>query len=467
MSCKLSKSMKKSEVRFDKEFEVEGTWWLPENQDNKVSGKLSYLVSGGIKLEVFNKFQDFPKVVHGTLTYGLQVSLIGCYPENTLLIISNFNIPKKFDISMAFFGKHFNEKKISELNFKKMNLHFTFLDWFRDHGAEFDQMNINNSNNLKFTYQYAIKIEEIKTEILYSQTLKPPNGKNITHNNKSSLSIIPKTKASFDWFLKVISDLTNFLSLVSDVRNQHTQVLFYTNDNDYVSFLHQLSFPVDKKELNNIRIKMIQFAPIKDKLEDILQLWFKKSNELRPVFDLFFSVVMHPNLYEQSKFIHLSQALEIFHRKTDPFEKEFKKFKDIVTKDIENLTFDEKFKKSVLWKLDSCNKTILSNRLKKVILPLEENLKEQLINPFREGDKKTGNEEKDDKRKDEEEFVNDVVNIRNNLTHHNPYNDSPPKRKALHHYTEKLFILLSYLILVEVGFPKDLVSKNFRNELTL
>ena len=481
--------MKKSDVRFDSEFEEEGTWWLPEHQDNKVSGKLSYSIANGIKLKIryannfFNEpYGDDPEIINGILTCGLQVSLLKClkiHDDNQINFSPNYRkqTTQIFHIPEAFFGKHFNEKEISELNFKKMKLHFTFIDWFRDHGEEFNQMNINNSDNLKCTYQYAIEIKNIKTKILYSQTLKAPNGENITHNNKSSLSIIPETKASFDWFLTAASDLANFLSLVSDMRNQYNQVLFYINDNDYVSFLHQLSFPVDKQELNNIRAKMIQFAPIKDKFADILQSWFKKSNELRSVFDLFFSVVMHPKLYEQSKFIHLTQALEIFYKpqKISPLvplsKKEFKKSKNILKKAIQDLNVNEKFKHFASEKLkywrNSPNLS-LQKKLKKIISPMEQKLKEQLIHPFKEKNKRDDDKEKRGNiAENEEKFLRDIRVIRNKLTHSNTYNDTLSKRKALSYYTKKLFILLSYLILIEVGFPKDLVSKNFRNELTL
>ena len=470
--------MKISDVRFDSEFEEDGTWWLPENQDNKFNGKLSYSPTNGIELKNFNgnnlvialndptggieqnfngvskRYSSDNKTVYGKLKSGLEVSLfdLSAWLNNR----SNFNIFR------AFFGKHVEKKDLSQIHFQKVKIDFNFLDTLKDNNEIYDVYERNaqnkNLNNWKLKNAYEIEIDNIKAEISYSQNIEPK--KHL--ESVEDIIITPETKVPFNWFSKVISDLENFLLLISDMHVQRTQILFYINDNDYISFLHKLNFPVDKKEMNYPRVKMIEVRHVKDKLGDILQSWFKISDELRPVFDFFFGVKINPSLYEESQYIHLMQALEIFLRKTDHFEllpkKAFQEFKNIMTKtikDLKDLDFSKDFKESAKSKLQYWNEPSLRERLKRVISSLDEDLKNRLIHHIRGGDK-------------EKIFINKVVNIRNDLIHHGAYKDDSKGKDIPHYdnisyYIKKLLVLLSYLILVEVGFPKDLVSKNLRS----
>ena len=50
--------MTTQDIQFDSEFEIEGMWWLPENQDNKISGSLSYSFKDGITLKTLNHFKS-------------------------------------------------------------------------------------------------------------------------------------------------------------------------------------------------------------------------------------------------------------------------------------------------------------------------------------------------------------------------------------------------------------------------
>ena len=121
--------MKISDVRFDSEFEEEGIWWLPENQDNKISGKLSYSISSGIRLKIVHSKPFFEQqesrldVIHGILKSGLQISLFRCLEIHNLFRYfssnSSLKITKIFYIHDAFFGKHFEEKDLSQIRFQK------------------------------------------------------------------------------------------------------------------------------------------------------------------------------------------------------------------------------------------------------------------------------------------------------------------------------------------------------------
>ncbi|MDE0119569.1 MAG: hypothetical protein OXM55_06130 [Bdellovibrionales bacterium] len=156
------------------------------------------------------------------------------------------------------------------------------------------------------------------------------------------------------------------------------------------------------------------------------------------------------NLHVKSQFLHLTQAIEIFHRKKNdssyylPVE-EFEKFKKIITATIYNWPPEKQFREAFTQgKLKYANEFSLSTRFKKIISSLETNFKNNFF----------GNER---------EFINDVVILRNNLIHQGSSDTDQSELKKLLKYTMQLSILLSYLILTEIGIPKALVSKNLIN----
>ena len=158
--------------------------------------------------------------------------------------------------------------------FKKAKIDFNFLDALKNSNEIYERNTQDESlNNRKLKNTYKIEIDNIKTEISYSQNIKPEKD---LENVLEGIIITPETKISFDWFFRAISDLENVLSLISDIHVQRTQMLFYINDNEYISFLHQLSYPVDKKEINKVRLRsqVIEVKHVKDKLGNILQSWF-------------------------------------------------------------------------------------------------------------------------------------------------------------------------------------------------
>ena len=458
--------MQIQDIQFDSEFNIKGVWWLPD-KNNEVSGSLSYSVRDGIKLETSltrdknNNLIEFQKryqpIIYGRLVSGLKVSLFECKQTHdySLMDQNEKHISQKFYISTVFFGTFLKEEE-SQLNFKKMTVYFSHLEeWLSTGGVISDnrQSLQEKSKGDGFTLTYrrptlpSFTIEEIGSKVELRSELKVPN-KGWHHYSlvhKCSLTISPYKKKSFSWFSQIALDFENFLSLLSDTESQCTKMLLYTTDtkDNYVSVLHQIMNPIHRVEFLSSLEMIISFREIQESFEEILKLWFKKSNELRPVFDLFFSVRNNKNLYVQSQFLHLTQAIEIFHREIDPstylLDQDFETFKNTIKDTNEKWPFSQEFQTSFLNRLEHANEFSLRTRLKKIILSLDSKLSKEFFH-------------------DKNKFIQDVIYYRNKLTHHGP-NKKDQLGKKLYYYNIKLSLLLSYLILTEIGIAKELVSQ--------
>lgn len=479
--------MKEQEIQFDSEFEIEGFFSLTENQSNSLSGILSYSPQGRIKLKIRgiskNEFREdrYYEVIHGNFQSGIKVSLFECY---MLSYSASSPVPffnASFEVCTAFFGKHLQGKKTSDLKFKKMTLYLSHLEeWLFlppvfDLKEETGLLNFiydnhpqKNENEYTLTYKhpeipsFKISIDRVETEIklfpelnIYSEGYYDRSFKRCC-----SLSLSCNIEKSFDWFWKVSRKLENFLSLLTDSESRCVKFLLFTNDkeNNCLTILRERAHVVYDKKFRSSRM-IVSYKSIEKIFKEILETWFKKSDELQPVLDLFFLVKNNTGIAVQTEFLHLVQAVEVFHRKTDSSrylsEEDFEKLKCKIIKKIKNdLRGVGGFRESFLNKLKYGNELSLRQRLKKIVSSLDEKLypsdsqgKISLSNLLLEN-----------------EDVKIIVDKRNELTHKGPKKRGHLEVEKLYYYNTKLSILLSYLILIETGVPKNLVSEGLIRE---
>ena len=89
------------------EFEYNGIWWLPENQDEKISGTLTFNTAEGAYLELigsFKKIEDLNKVLNPNIILGItyngkSITLYKCYESRSHFSMRNLSIKMRH-----FFG---------------------------------------------------------------------------------------------------------------------------------------------------------------------------------------------------------------------------------------------------------------------------------------------------------------------------------------------------------------------------
>ena len=178
------------------------------------------------------------------------------------------------------------------------------------------------------------------------------------------------------------------------------------------------------------------FKDISQSFEKYIKLWFIRAEILSPVFDLYFSNIYTPKMYEEIRFLNVAQAIESYHRRMettkkfdiDPKEHEERLIKIICFAPIE-------YKDWLLAKLKYSNEVSLSQRLKEM-LTHHEKIAEIFI----------GN------KKEQKKFIRSVVDTRNFLTHFDKKSEAKGvKGFGLSILIEKIKIIIKTCLLEEIG----------------
>lgn len=154
------------------EFEKEGYWFLPGNEDNKVHGKIIYsgentstlLVSEQIMVlepEVQLLHGQRIDVIHGLLfqQQESEVTLFGCYqePSNTF--------PTKIFVDLIIVGHHF--ESINNVQLTGITARYTLLEEWVDNPGFRLSWDTNNSNS----YLTKVEVEQILGEPIFLGSL--------------------------------------------------------------------------------------------------------------------------------------------------------------------------------------------------------------------------------------------------------------------------------------------------------
>lgn len=201
-------------------------------------------------------------------------------------------------------------------------------------------------------------------------------------------------------------------------------------------------FPSNIKKIDSYYM-LFTFKDIQENFELVLNNWFNKNELLKPVYDLYFSTIYNPFTYLNHKFLSLVQALEAYHRKMyggnylsdEQYNRITSKIKSVIDEELTgeiNNTFKQK--------LAYLNEYSLRKRLKNIL-----EIHEETTNLF------IGNKR---------DFVNDVVNTRNYLTHFdNKLTEHAKNGRELYQLTLGLQQILNICLLYELGIPKEQIAE--------
>ncbi len=148
-----------------KEFEYDCIWWLPENRDNTVPGKLKFHPVEGLKLQLigsfkgpknFNTFLQLP-IILGLTSTGEPITLYKCYESQSHMSVPGF-LSSSFIASFAFLGCHFKEEE--EIRFDSLSINYSHLEeWTGITGFQFN----TDSKNMKLpiVFQKKLKLKSV------------------------------------------------------------------------------------------------------------------------------------------------------------------------------------------------------------------------------------------------------------------------------------------------------------------
>jgi hypothetical protein len=182
------------------------------------------------------------------------------------------------------------------------------------------------------------------------------------------------------------------------------------------------------------------FFVLQDRFPETLVKWFDSMNKLRPVYEVFFSMFRSSRMYLQSQFLHLSQAVESFHRRTVGGlylrEDQYEAVKSVVIAAIPP-TLDTGLRARLKSQIKYANEPSLRRRLTGILEGLSERELSMIC-------------------QNSGEFIGAIVDTRNYLTHLDESSgEDILEDQQLLHAGQKLELLLTILLLKHLGLPED------------
>lgn len=460
-----------------KEFDYKGIWFLPEKLERQVCGTLKFTPDEGAILDLIGSFKDITginkmidaKIILGIASNGTKITLYDCFETNSNFSSTGFQT-SSFHASIVFVGAHF--QKTGDIHFKSLSIHYSHLDeWVNISGFDIKQSLAENEVVIKYKLPqpfHANISDDLKISLNVNAT--GPSWslvqKEATIKQKTKIKIEPSKDMLFEDYRKIINQIQNFLSLgvtepvypfnIEGTTEINKEII---NDRVHNPPVEIFFKPPEIFKLSKILppiYMLFTFKDISGRFESFLKNWLEKAELLEPVYNLYFGTLYNSHMYLEHKFLSLAQAIESYHQRIY----EGKYLSDAQYKEVYNTLVnaipneaESNLKDRLKKYLQYGNEFSLRTRLKKIF-----NKHQEILDLFINKDHADA-------------FINDIVNIRNYLTHYNK--DSKEQDicgEVLYHLTCKLEILLEICLLMELGFSqneiKSLFSRNrkYQNE---
>lgn len=454
------------------EFELEGYWWLPENENNRVLGILKYNQFKGVDLEVYGPLEKVNQLeykandenkkdtIYGISFNGEKVTIRNCIKIEKIitdkfiketyrgleLFIGNAHIYKEFYPIKIYVDFNLLNSWISRENpysikttLDKRNLRkFEFIYNLPDHKSfKFNFNNLYINFGFKFEYQIC---EEIFGKF-YSR-------------EKVYFFIEVKDQVDFVEYNRIINIFQSFLTFATSDIVIPQKMYVYLSDNQLLEYYSTFTINISFLEYKLRENMLLPYHEIEKNFIDIFNKWV----ELYDLLDLNFLNSLYLKILNPIyMFISLVPRIETFFINKYPEKNEIiEKDKYIILREkiikiIENFykNYNLNFKKDKdIWinKIESLNIITLKRILKLIMKNLEMILYNlQLF--------KNKNEIK--------EFINDVIYSRNYYIHLNKkYKNKAKKGGELYLIAKKIHYILIILILKEFNYDdKEIINK--------
>ncbi len=447
-------------------FEINGIWWLPENENKKVSGTLKFDPVEGASLELIGSFKepkDLAKVLEPNIILGVGskkiITLYRCYETNTNLSVPGL-MNSSFIADFIFLGHHFNKEE--DVVFESLSVNYPFLEmWSGKTGFQY-KLDMTKEHHLdKYTvcYSYPDKVEVSLDDCDVSFDYAFGDGgdrfKDFKMNHTTFIKLRPSSEMVFTEYLKrYFYHLENFLSLAIGqvmyplkVKGKNSNCKTLLKDSKTVLNDIEIYYSSRKAELPLKKIHPMDmlfcYPDIASKFKDCLSNWFSKIDKLSPVYDLYFATLYNPTMYLQHKFLSLVQAIESYHRRNfsgeyvsrEIYAPIWNTLKDAIPEGV-----NPDFRASLKHRMQYLYEYSLRKRLKDIVDALGDTL-----NPV---------------IPDKGAFIEDLYNTRNYLTHYDEDLKAKAKDgKELHKRTQQLKGLIEICLLKEIGFEKEDILK--------
>jgi len=438
--------------------QIHGKWWIQSFENENISGVLTFnqFTGGILTLDgMFNdRFiledgsSDFSEIF-GDSNEGEKLTLSGCRFVSQELFSTNSRI-SKFNIDNIFIGEHILIDKTCLFN--NLSIRFSFLEEWIDYNSIYLEKILNEEFILKYkSYNISISPNDIINNFAINIVKDIPEYSiklnEFSMKQKAYIKISSNTERTFKQFREIIQKLQSFLSFSTSIPIFPISIIGDVKRNEnfkeikiYYKLDYYRAIPKNSLILNTF---LFSYGDIKDRIDSYLTNWFNKINSLLPSFDLYLSIIFNPKMHLNQQFLDIIIALENFHNRvfnSKYFNEELKKsiIKKIDAECLINIPSD--IKKKIIQKLQYINEFSLRSRLK----DLFDRFNYCEFTFFR----------------NEKEFIEKIVAIRNFLIHYDKKLKSKiPDDEEFFFIIQKLKVLLEVCLLEEIGFSKEEINR--------
>ncbi len=211
------------------EFHYDGTWWLADNPQEKISGTLKYTSEKGGVLDLIGAFNSIheeemlhPEIILGICSDG-EVTLNQCHATKIQTFkrfrsgqISSSLTVSSFFIENIFIGVHFMRKE--NIKFKELSIHYSNLDeWVNISGFNIKHKWGEAEVNIEYKTPESIQAvinSDLKILVDIQATAPPLSHvqKKACIGQKTYITIKPSKEKFLDDYLKIMYNVRNFLS---------------------------------------------------------------------------------------------------------------------------------------------------------------------------------------------------------------------------------------------------------------
>lgn len=448
-------------------FTEQGLFWLPEREEDKQSGSLSYDPENGAVLEVFGIFGDLaeafnralggsdadkPSVIHGVTMRGKPVSLLKAFNSTSKLHMPG--IPHEtWKSNLLVIGLHITSVD-NEAIFPKSYCRFEAIEAWLEHRPFSDRLD-NETKTFSVLAQKPREVAfashaEFEVSTVGSLYSNNDPATRFLIDVTSQMAITPGEPQSLNWHLDRAARLQELASLCSgrylpltsfELRSHEIEHEDGTKRPAEVHFYARLIHGEGQEGIGSKRLTPIITGPELNRFNPrAVQLWFDQYEDFSPALRLFFTITGERNMFVNIRLLLAIQALEVFHRRTSGEsvmeEGAFSVFTDAMIAAIPTDTeLNMREKLESLYRY--ANEPSLKQRLRSIVTALTEAF----------GEAPGGFNRK---------FIRKLVDTRNYYTHFSKeLKDRTLDGEGMHWATRRVVLLLTLLFLQRLGVAAD------------
>ncbi|WP_196800027.1 MULTISPECIES: HEPN domain-containing protein [unclassified Thioalkalivibrio] len=435
--------------------EIHGLFWLPGNEETKVSGKCLCTEDGSIELEILGTLsgkpieQDdgtVPRIL-GVSSNGKFVTLDDCFYRKR-----NFSFPgiavAQIHVHRMYIGAHFSAAE--QVAFDAISFHSTALDEWIRYSPINVELRVGKNPGVSIDYQPPPSpkwpLKDGTIEFKFAWTAPSPG--QFREAKVTQRTLIewnfpePKLVSQATSYIFKLADLA---SLACDRTLPIHSITGYRKDLTEEQGEKTKRTPIEiymnlerSQEVDHARLSrpfvLFDFKAISETFSNAVQTWFDSYEKFDSAFNLYFATRAPRQLYLENRYLMLAQAVETLHRKmfTDVFyEKD--EYAELSAAVMEGVP--QKFQWWVQARLQYGNELSLRQRLKRLF---------------------SGHEEIFGGKSKVKYLISKIVTTRNYLTHYDEsLKDLAASGSEMHNLCLALELLLQIHFCRMVGFSQD------------